>query len=628
MIQSPSGIKLLNKQDFPCDSEECDLTEALQLRLLELEDFAQRVEADAAKTIALAEELAIAKSMTDKALRQAENSELRTRSVLDAVVDGIFTINMDGMIESVNASCTGILDASEAELLSGDIGDIVFDFEGLNLEAVLQDGESGDICGQDGVTLRCRARPRSGEPFPAELIMSRLVVSGQVKYTCVLRDITERMNSEVAIQKLALYDQLTGAANRHEFHRRLDTAISLAGRQGVTAALLLLDLDKFKEVNDTYGHPVGDELLISVTRILEESVRDSDTVARIGGDEFAVILNNVVDPLRIRQVAERIVDGLSQSMVVDGSLISTGTSVGISIYPRDAKDAKELVRLGDKALYEAKRRGRGNYQYYDEVMDADARAEQVLENDLRLAVVRNELELYFQPQLATRGNVPIGAEALVRWRHPTRGLLLPGDFIPLAEKSGLIVDIGKQVLFEGCRAVQDWNEAGINSLLMAINVSPNQFMSDQFLQTVSDALDSTGIDPRSLEIEITENSLIEDPEKVRTKLETIRSFGVSIAIDDFGTGYASLAYLRNFPVQKLKIDRTFIKNLTTSAPDRAIAEAIANLGHSLNISTVAEGIETSQQATAIRRMPCSGMQGYYFSRPLSERRFWQWLRER
>lgn len=628
MTQSPTGPELLSKTNIPCEVEECQLTESLQRRLFELEGFAERVEADAANTVALAEELTIAKSMTDQALCQAENSESRTRSVLDAVVDGIVSISADGTIESVNASSLRMLGATESELLGEKIEDIVFEFEGRNVKAVLQESACGSAGERGGVTLQCRVRPRGRAPFPAELIMTKLTISGQLKFTCVLRDITERKNAEAAIQKLALYDQLTGAANRHEFQRRLDTAINLAGRQGVTAALLLLDLDKFKDVNDTYGHPTGDELLISVTRVLEESVRGSDTVARIGGDEFAIILNSVVDPLRIRQVAERIVNGLSQPTVVDGSLISTGASIGISIYPRDAKDAKELVRLGDKALYEAKRRGRGNYQYYDEVMDADARAEQVLENDLRLALVRNELELYFQPQLATRSGLPIGAEALVRWRHPTRGLLMPGDFIPLAERSGLIVDIGKQVLFHGCYAVQEWNKAGINSLQMAVNVSPCQFINDQFLQTVSDALDRTGIEPHSLELEITESSLIEDPEKVRAKLEKIRGLGVSVAIDDFGTGYASLAYLRDFPVQKLKIDRTFIKNLTTSVPDRAIAEAIVNLGRSLKIDTIAEGVETYQQADAIRRTACSGMQGYYFSRPLPKQQFWQWLRER
>lgn len=600
--------------------------ESLQRRLFELEDFAARVEADAADTIALAEELAIAKDMTDQALRQAENSELRTRSVLDAVVDGIISIAADGTIESVNASTVRLLGIAEKDLLTARINSVLFAFEGRSVGDVLERGEDNGFGERGGVTLNCKVSPRDALPFPAELIMTRLRVSGEVKYTCVLRDITERKNAEREIKQLAHYDQLTGIANRHEFERRLNTAISVASRQGITAALLLVDLDKFKEVNDNYGHPVGDDLLISVAQILVASVRDSDTVARIGGDEFAVILNNVVDPLRIRQVAERIVGSLSQAMVIDGSLISTGASLGISIYPRDAKEPKELVRLGDKALYEAKRRGRGNYQYYDEVMDANARAEQVLENDLRLALVRNELELYFQPQLSTRNSLPTGAEALVRWRHPTRGLLLPGEFIPLAEKCGLIDDIGERVLEQACRELRALSDAGTKSIVIAVNVSPCHLKNDRLLGTISDALDSTGIDPRSLEIEITENALIEDPDGVTLKLEKIRELGVSIAIDDFGTGYASLAYLRNFPVQKLKIDRTFVKCLTTSVADRAIAEAIVNLGHSLNINTVAEGVETLEQATMIRRMPCSAMQGYYFSHPLPVPEFRQWMR--
>ncbi len=609
------------------ESEQLVHTESLQRRVVELQDFADRIEADAAKAIALAEELAVSKKITDEALRQVKSSEWRTKAVLDAVVDGILSISADATIESVNASSIRMLGASESELLGSNFENFVTDFEGQSVKSVLLGSESGEFENTDSVTLFCNARPVGRAPFPAELILAKLTIAGQTKFTCVLRDITERKNAEFAIQKLALYDQLTGLANRHEFQQNLDTAINMASRHDVTAVLMLLDLDKFKEINDTFGHPVGDELLVSVARILEASVRKSDTVARIGGDEFAIILNNIVDPLRVRQVAERIVDSVSQPMVVDGSLISTGISIGISIFPRDAKDAKELIRLCDKALYEAKRRGRGNYQYYDEVMDSSARAEQVLENDLRLALVRDELELYFQPQLATLGGHTVGAEALVRWHHPTRGLLLPGDFVPLAEKNGLISEIGKQVLQKGCQAVRAWRDTGIEALTVAVNVSPCQFLNDRFMDSISSALEDSGINPRWLEIEITENALIEDPEQVRDKLEKIRSLGVSVAIDDFGTGYASLAYLRNFPVQKLKIDRTFVKRITTSIADRAIAEAIVNLGRSLNIDTVAEGVETLQQADVIRQIHCSAMQGYYFSHPLPQEKFEQWLRK-
>ena len=603
-----------------------ELVETLQRRVIELEDFMQRVEADAANTVALAEELAVAKDMADCALRRAENSEIRTKSILDTVVDGIIAVDSRGVVESLNASALRMLTVCEAEIVGRRLTSVLYDIEGdHDLQSIFSSADHELL--QDGqcVTLQCRVGPNASPQFPAELTMTKASISGETKFTCVLRDITERKNAERAIEKLALYDQLTGAANRHEFQRRLGNAIKLAARRNMNAALLLLDLDKFKEVNDTFGHPVGDALLVSVTKVLKECVRESDTVARIGGDEFAIILNDVADPLRVRKVAERVVEGVGQPIVIDGSLVSTGISVGICVFPRDANESRELIRLCDKALYEAKRRGRGNYQYYDEVMDSNARDARVLENDLRLALVRDELEIHYQPQLDLQTDALMGAEALVRWRHPTRGLLFPGDFIPLAESTGLIVDLGNHVLSAACEEARLQADAGIEPFPVAVNVSPYQFMRDEFVDTVSEALTRSGIAPNRLELEITENVLINDPETVSEKLATIHDLGVSVAIDDFGTGYSSLSYLRNFPVQKLKIAQEFVQNLSDSAPDSVIAEAIVRLAQSLNMCTVAEGVETERQVEAMRAFLCNGMQGFFFSKPLSTHDFRRWL---
>ena len=405
----------------------------------------------------------------------------------------------------------------------------------------------------------------------------------------------------------------------------MKTAITLADRQDASVALLLLDLDNFKHVNDNYGHPVGDELLQYTAQVLLESVRESDTVARIGGDEFAIILINVEDPLRIRQVAERIVNKLSQPVLLDGSLVHTGTSVGISIYPRDATDSKELVRLGDKALYEAKTQGRGTFQYYDEVMDARARGERILENDLRLAVVREEFEMFFQPQLRSVDGGILGAEALIRWRHPDGELKMPGQFIVHAEKTGIINDIGKYVLLAACREARRWRDTGMAPMPVAVNVSPSQVKDDGFVAAVTDALEEAGIGPEWLEIELTENIALDTGAGVLEKLNQLDRLGVRLAIDDFGTGYASLAYLRKLPVRKLKIDQTLIANMLKPGPDYAITEAIVNLGRSLNFTSIAEGVETTAQADAVRRTLCSGMQGFLFSRPLAADDFRDWL---
>jgi diguanylate cyclase (GGDEF)-like protein len=392
-----------------------------------------------------------------------------------------------------------------------------------------------------GKRLDCVAMPRNAKPFPVEVVLSRVSYRGNLRFTCVMREVTEQRKAQREIQKLALYDQLRRVPNRYEFDARLKTAINMAQRQGTSVALMLLDLDRFKEVNDNFRHPVGDALLMHAAQVLEECVRDSDTMARIGGDEFAVILTNVDDPLRIRQVAERIVERLSLPTVLDGSVVVAGASVGISTYPRDALDAKELVRLGDQALYAAKNRGRGTFQYYDGVMDATARSERVLENDLRIAVVRDELELFFQPQVSVRSGAVMAVESLVRWRHPKGGMKSPAEFIGHAEKTGIIADIGKLVLRAACREARRWSGMGVGIVPVTVNVSPYEIRNPEFVRNVVGALDEAGIGPEWLELEITEHVALDMSNDILGKLGELKRLGIRLAIDDFGTGYASLA---------------------------------------------------------------------------------------
>lgn len=427
------------------------------------------------------------------------------------------------------------------------------------------------------------------------------------------------------IERLALYDPLTGISNRNYFEKLFEEALQHADREEANVALLLFDLDNFKEVNDNFGHPVGDELLRFVSERLLEATRETDTVARLGGDEFAVILTHLDREDGAARIAERVIDLLSDPVTLSGCLIRTGTSIGISVYPHDGGNQEELLRTADKALYASKSLGRGTYQFYDEKMDQKTREAHMLENDLRLAIVRKEFVLHFQPQVMADAKDVIGVEALVRWQHPTRGILMPAEFIELAERTGLIVEIGRLVLEAACLQCKQWNRPGSKPIRIAVNVSPIQFKDPNFIGHVTSILDETGMDPTLLELEITESLMMESIVSVAENLRQLHALGVTISVDDFGTGYSSLAYLKNLPIHRLKIDKSFIEHLVDNENDSAIAGAIINMGHSLNLQVVAEGIETEVQAADMNLKGCDHLQGYFVSRPLPPDEFARWL---
>jgi diguanylate cyclase (GGDEF)-like protein len=427
------------------------------------------------------------------------------------------------------------------------------------------------------------------------------------------------------IEALALYDPLTGLANRREFQRAFDDAIAYAKRHGTVIALLLFDLDRFKEVNDTYGHPVGDELLKYIADTLRESTRETDTVARLGGDEFAIILTGIEVAEKCAYVANRVIEVLSQPVVLSGCLINTGTSIGISVFPKDGREAPELLLNGDKALYEAKSKGRGVFRFFEQSLDEKAKIAHVLESDLRMAIVRNEFVLHFQPQkLAICGDIT-GAEALVRWNHPTRGFLYPDQFISSAEENGLIFDIGRIILNTACRECQKWRDEGHGSISVAVNISSVQFRDKMFVETVENALAESGLDPNYLELEITESVMMDQSDFVVENLRRLRGLGIEFAIDDFGTGYSSLAHLKHLPVQKLKLDKVFIDGLANDAADLAIVEAVINLGHSLNLKIVADGVESPEQAKILSAKECDVLQGFLIAKAMPADTFLQWL---
>ena len=425
-------------------------------------------------------------------------------------------------------------------------------------------------------------------------------------------DVTERRLAEDKIAHMARHDPLTDLPNRRLFREQLERTLARLHR-GEQAAVLSIDLDRFKHVNDTLGHPVGDELLIAVARRLRECTREEDIIARFGGDEF-VIVQAAADlkPAEASALASRIVDVVGAPFDIGGQQLVVGASIGIAMAPADGTDPDQLLKNADLALYRAKTDGRGTYRYFEPEMDARAQARRTLELDLRAAIARGEFELHYQPILDLRTNAVVSVEALVRWNHPERGMVPPLDFIPLAEETGMIVQIGEWVLRQACGEAAKWPR----HVSVAVNLSPAQFKSRSLLLTVINAVAIAGLAPGRLELEITESVLLQDGEATLATLHGLRQFGVRISMDDFGTGYSSLSYLRSFPFDKIKIDSSFIKELATRNDSMAIVRAVTGLGKSLGITTTAEGVETSEQLALLRAEGCSEIQGFLLSRPL------------
>jgi len=427
----------------------------------------------------------------------------------------------------------------------------------------------------------------------------------------VCEDVTQHRASEARIAHIVQHDALTDLPNRILFHDRLTRGLGRIERDGGVMAVLCIDLDQFKTVNDTLGHPVGDALLQIVSQRLTGCVREGDTVARLGGDEFAVIQHNLESADDAGRLAQRIVEALSAPCEVLGHQVVTGASIGVALAPADGADAEDLLKKADMALYRTKADGRGAYRYFEPEMDARMKTRRLLELDLRRALSEGEFELYYQPLFDLAQDRISGCEALVRWNHPTRGLVMPGEFIGLAEEIGLIIGMGEWCLKQACAEAAGWPE----HMKVAVNLSPVQFRSRNLVQTVVQALASSGLNPNRLELEITESVLLHETAGNMKVLHELRELGVRIAMDDFGTGYSSLSYLRSFPFDKIKIDRSFISDLAGDPDALAIVKAVTSLGAGLNIITTAEGVETSEQMEQLRLEGCTEVQGYLISRP-------------
>ena len=485
--------------------------------------------------------------------------------------------------------------------------------------------------GRDSVSLDLRVQVPDAGLRHVQLRARLIRADGDrpARIAGTFQDITERREAEDRVRFLAHFDEVTQLPNRILLMDRLRMALMAARRNRRKVATLFLDLDRFKRINDTLGHSVGDQLLASVARRLQHSVRETDTVsrqtaesdtatlvARFGGDEFVLVLPEFVRDVDAARVAKRILDSLLEPVHLEGHEVLVSGSIGISLFPDDGDDVETLLRNADTAMYHAKESGRGRYQFYTESMNAVAFQRLSMENSLRKALDRSEFELHYQPQVDVATGRIVGAEALIRWKHPDLGLIPPNEFIPVAEETGLIIPIGDWVLRSASRQAQAWEGAGRGPLRIAVNVSGHQFWQKNFILTVADALAEVGLPARALEIEITESVLMRQCEETVATLDELKTMGIKIAIDDFGTGYSSLAYLRRFPVDTLKVDRCFIRGIAENPDDEAMAGAIVAMAKSLKLEVVAEGVETIEQLEVLRRLGYPLAQGYLLGKPV------------
>ncbi|GJL73427.1 MAG: hypothetical protein NMNS01_26260 [Nitrosomonas sp.] len=471
-------------------------------------------------------------------------------------------------------------------------------------------------------------RRKNGEIFPVWLNISIVVDNcGQVThYVSVFSDITPIKKSQAQLERLAHHDALTGLPNRLLFHARLEHALERARRGAGLVAILCFDLDHFKDVNDSLGHPAGDRLLQVVTERLLDTVRKEDTVARFGGDEFTVLLEELQDPKGAGIVAEKALNVLAEPFDLDGHEAYVSGSVGISLFPDDGQDVTTLLKNADSALYRAKEHGGSSYHFYTKDLTAAAFKRLALESSLRRAVERGEFTLYYQPQIALNDGHVVGAEVLLRWQHPELGLVLPTEFIPMAESTGLIVKLGEWVMNAACTQAKAWQKEGLPPLRIAINVSSVQVTRGEILTTVDRVLHETGLDPQYMELEITEGLIMQQTHQTIAILDDLKAMGVMLAIDDFGTGYSSLSYLKRLPLHRLKIDRSFVCEIPDDAEDMAITRAVIALGNSLQLVVVAEGVENETQREFLRSNGCDEAQGYLYSAPIPAADFAAFLR--
>jgi diguanylate cyclase (GGDEF)-like protein/PAS domain S-box-containing protein len=550
--------------------------------------------------------------------RAMTESEGRLARFMQASVEGIL-FHRDGRVIDANPACCELIGRSLHGLLGQPLLELIAPEQRHRLQQL--HGSSADLICETMVVHR------DGSRIPVELIDRPTLEQGQPLRMVVLRDVRDRHAAQAHMQYLAHHDALTGLPNRQGFMIQLEHLMYAARQAQTELALLFIDLDHFKRLNDSIGHTAGDAQLRIVAQRISDCVRTTDRVARFGGDEFMVLLPGIRDVRDVARVAAKLQGAIATPMEIEQRPISVTPSIGIALFPRDGDTPELLIKHADTAMHMAKARGRAGHAFFDHQVAASAYAQLVLEGQLGQAIAQGEFALMFQPQVRSSDDTLLGVEALIRWQHPERGLLAPDEFIPLAEQHRLMVPIGAWVLHEAARCAQHWHALG-QPVSVAVNLSTMQFQAPGFVESVRDLLARTGLGNEWLELELTERMLMDDVPQVCQRLQQLRALGVRISVDDFGTGYSSMSHLKDLPIDKLKIDRSFVKDLPTDRHSGAITAALIQLAHGLGLSVVAEGVETEAQRRFLARHGCDQLQGMGISPPLSAAQFERWLEQR
>lgn len=567
------------------------------------------------------EVLMVVREITERKLR---DSQLRLwAKVFEGSNEAILITDADFKIISVNRAYETMMEFKESEVIGVDT---IAEGARLHTHTFFRKVVN-DLREQGYWQGELTNRRKNGQTFPSWYSIS-LVADAQGRpenYIAIFNDITEHKNSRAQIEFLAHHDNLTGLPNRVLLNDRLEMAINAARRQAEKVGVLFIDLDRFKNVNDSLGHAVGDQLLKETANRLTSIVRTGDTVSRLGGDEFVVLFSKIKDETIIADLTIKLREVLQQPYELGEISLHITPSIGIAIYPEDGDSVNSLIKNADAAMYLAKEKGRNNYQFYTPLLNARTLDRLKLESDFRLALNQGGFEVHYQPQVISKDKKLWGAEALVRWRHPERGLISPAEFIPLAEETGLIIPLGDWVFAQAARQVTQWRKQGMPNLVVAVNISVVQFRQDDFIQRIEKILKEEGAESSSIELELTESILMHDMESSIQTVNYLRELGFRIAIDDFGTGFSSLNYLRRLPVNVLKIDQSFVREMLVEPASLAIVNSIISLANSLGKETIAEGVETQAELDVLTERGCDLMQGYFFSKPLPAPQFEAWV---
>jgi diguanylate cyclase (GGDEF)-like protein/PAS domain S-box-containing protein len=591
------------------------LARAFNTMAARLNDSQQEVETRVVERTAMLEDINSALVKEILSHKQTGQQLHVAANAIENAAEGVMICDGGGRIVSVNKAFTRITGYAPEEVLGRTPESLL----SAERAAAVRDEIARAIAEHGHWKGELESRRKDGDTFIEERSVSAVKdeEGNIVNYIVLFSDVTKQKQDEQRIQYLAHHDPLTGLANRTLFQQRCDDALARANRRNGKVAVMFIDLDHFKTVNDSLGHAYGDELLKNVSARLQECVRKTDTVARQGGDEFTVLLTEVGDSGDVAFISKKIIERLTESFTVAGHEIYVSASIGISFYPDDGQNAAALIKNADAAMYAAKEQGRNNYQFFSAEMNAQALEALMMASSLRLAIERSELVLEYQPRIDLRSGEIMGAEALVRWNHPNLGRIMPGQFIGIAEKTGLIDPLGEWVLRQACRQMIEWDRQGISPHRVAVNLSARQFRQPDLTERIAAIIEETGIAGAALEVEVTESMVMHDPQRAAVVLERLKEMGVAVAIDDFGTGYSSLSYLKRFPIDYIKIDQSFIRGIPLDAEDVGITRAIVALAKTLDVKLIAEGVDNTEQLAFLRREGCDEGQGYFISSSLS-----------